>query len=74
MRIFRKDDYLIENLLKKRVHNEFLRNDCGKILNDLGRFHGYELSNQIIEDLELTSKLNIAMVCPVQNNLPKKPI
>ena len=55
----------IETLLIKRQNNEFLRNECGKILNDLGKMHGYDVSNQIITDLNLSEKLNIKTYCPV---------
>jgi hypothetical protein len=62
----------IEIMLNKRIHNEYLRNECGKILNDLGRMHGYEMANQIIEDLNLDKCLNLKMVCPATNNIVKK--
>lgn len=55
----------IETLLIKRQNNEYLRNECGKILNDLGKMHGYEVANQIVADLNLSEKLNIEVYCPV---------
>jgi hypothetical protein len=54
----------IEQMLQKRVNNEYLRNDCGKILNDLGRRYGYDVPNQIIQDLNLDKTLNLQLVCP----------
>lgn len=54
----------IEDMLAKRVNNEYLRNDCGKILNDLGKRHGYDASNQIIQELKLDQSLNLQIVCP----------
>lgn len=54
----------IEQLLEKRVNNEYLRDDCGKILNDLGRRYGYDAPNQIIQDLHLDKTLNLQIICP----------
>ena len=67
----------IATLISKRVHNDHLKNDCGKILNDLGRMYGYEIPNQIIHELKLDQSLGLKMVCPAANNLanlvkPKK--
>lgn len=61
----------IEQMLNKRIHNDFLRNDCGKILNDLGRMYGYEIPNQIIQELKLETTLNLKMVCPAAENIVK---
>lgn len=54
----------IEQLIDKRVNNDYLRDDCGKILNDLGRRYGYDVPNQIIQDLNLDKTLNLQLVCP----------
>lgn len=66
----------IEQMLQKRVNNSYLRDDCGKILNDLGRRYGYDIPNQIIQELSLDKSLNLQLVCPVtdliKNNKPNK--
>lgn len=64
----------IEQLIAKRVNNDYLRDDCGKILNDLGRRHGYEIPNQIIQELNLDKTMNLQLVCPATDliNAQKK--
>jgi hypothetical protein len=59
----------IEQMLTKRVNNDYLRNDCGKILNDLGRRYGYDVPNQIIQELNLDKTLNLQLVCPATDAL-----
>lgn len=62
----------IKSMLSRRVHNDFLRNDCGKILNDLGRLYGYDIPNQIVHELGLDQTLGLKMVCPAAETILDK--
>lgn len=62
----------IEQLISKRQVNEYLRNDCGSILDKLGRQFGYEVPNKIIQELKLDIILNLQIHCPAQEILKSK--
>jgi hypothetical protein len=43
----------IMHIMQIRPINEFSRIDIGKLLNELGKFHGYESSNKLVRELSL---------------------
>ena len=62
----------IEQLLTKTMCKNHQRNECGKLLDDLGRRYGYDIPNKIVIELDLTSKLEIPVVCPAYDYLKNK--
>ncbi len=62
----------IEHLLNKTMCKEHQKNECGKVLDDLGRKYGYDTPNQLVVELDLTNKLGIPVVCPIQDKVKSK--
>lgn len=52
----------IEKIMNSSATSEHKRNQIGKVLFDLARFHGGQYSNLIIDELQLQSKMNIQKI------------
>lgn len=56
----------IQDWLKTRQKNDYLKQDCGKLLFNLARSYGYDAANALVIELKLDELLDIPLVCPVQ--------